>query len=111
MPFQARLQLVLALTSPSTLCLVVEMQEVIVHEGPRTAFAGSPIPKPGPDQIVIRVDVAGCNPKDYKTYWFPEPLNQGNDVAGYVHEVGSNVVEFKVRRDPNVDCRVVGLIS
>ncbi|KAI4085966.1 MAG: hypothetical protein LQ344_007976 [Seirophora lacunosa] len=71
------------------------MQEVIVHEGPRTAFAGSPIPKPGPDQIVIRVDVAGCNPKDYKTYWFPEPLNQGNDVAGYVHEVGSNVVEFK----------------
>ncbi|KAL8649630.1 MAG: hypothetical protein Q9210_004289 [Variospora velana] len=71
------------------------MQEVIVHEGPRIAFVGSPIPKPGPDQIVIKVNVAGCNPKDYKTYWFPEPLNQGNDVAGYVHEVGSNVTEFK----------------
>ncbi|KAL8906559.1 MAG: hypothetical protein Q9207_001943 [Kuettlingeria erythrocarpa] len=71
------------------------MQEVVVHEGPRIAFAESPIPRPGPDQIVIKVDVAGCNPKDYKTYWFPEPLNQGNDVAGYVHEVGSKVVEFK----------------
>lgn len=72
------------------------MHEIIVHEGPRTEAVDSPIPKPGSNQIIIKVEVAGCNPKDYKTYWFPEPLNQGNDVAGVVHEVGSNVVDFKV---------------
>ena len=40
--------------------------------------------------------VSGSNPKDWK---MPEvrgvPANQGDDIAGVVHTVGSNVVEFK----------------
>lgn len=27
--------------------------------------------------------------------YVPEPLNQGDDIAGYVHEVGFDVYEFK----------------
>jgi NADPH2:quinone reductase len=56
----------------------------------------SPIPKPGPDEVVIKVVYAGSNPKDWK---IPEFMgmtgNQGDDIAGTVHEVGSDVTEFK----------------
>lgn len=58
-----------------------------------------PIPKPGPDQVLIQVVVSGTNPKDWK-----QPLrvpaadgsNSGDDIAGYVKERGSNVTEFSV---------------
>lgn len=30
--------------------------------------------------------------------WLPEGLNQGDDIAGIVHEVGANIKEFKVRQ-------------
>ncbi|GKZ28002.1 hypothetical protein AbraCBS73388_008592, partial [Aspergillus brasiliensis] len=58
-----------------------------------------PIPTPGPDEILIKVVVSGTNPKDWKfPTWFDEfdGKNTGDDIAGYVHEVGSNVSEFKV---------------
>lgn len=58
------------------------------------------IPKPSPDadQVLIKVVVAGTNPKDWKL-----PLNvkgqsgtnSGDDVAGYIEAVGQNVTEFK----------------
>jgi len=41
--------------------------------------------------------VSGCNPKDWKrAEWYNVVINQGDDIAGVVHEVGENVVEFKV---------------
>lgn len=58
----------------------------------------SPIPTPNDDQVVIKVEVSGSNPKDWK---LPEWLNkgkatnEGDDIAGVVHEVGANVSEFK----------------
>ncbi|OQV01736.1 Alcohol dehydrogenase GroES-like domain-containing protein [Cladophialophora immunda] len=58
-----------------------------------------PIPKPEPDQVLIKVVVSGTNPKDWK---YPilvrgiTGLNTGDDVAGYVEAIGSNVTEFKV---------------
>ena len=55
----------------------------------------SPIPVAKDDEIVIKVVVAGCNPKDHKTYWVPRPINQGDDIAGVVHQVGSKVLEFR----------------
>ncbi|GKZ35852.1 hypothetical protein AbraIFM66950_006651 [Aspergillus brasiliensis] len=58
-----------------------------------------PIPTPGPDEILIKVVVSGTNPKDWKfPTWFDvfDGKNTGDDIAGYVHEVGSNVSEFKV---------------
>ncbi|KAJ4349465.1 uncharacterized protein N0V89_008080 [Didymosphaeria variabile] len=71
------------------------MKELIIHEGPRVEQINSPIPVPKDDEIVIEVVVAGCNPKDYKTYWVPKPINQGDDIAGVVHQVGLKVLEFR----------------
>ncbi|ETI25926.1 hypothetical protein G647_02703 [Cladophialophora carrionii CBS 160.54] len=58
-----------------------------------------PIPKPNADQVLIKVIVSGTNPKDWK-YPIRVPgstgLNTGDDIAGYVEAVGSDVTEFKV---------------
>lgn len=57
-----------------------------------------PIPKPSADQVLIKVIVSGTNPKDWK---YPilvkgvTGLNTGDDVAGYVEAVGSDVSEFR----------------
>ncbi|KAL2413613.1 Trans-enoyl reductase fsr4 [Exophiala dermatitidis] len=56
------------------------------------------VPSPEPDQVLIKVVVAGTNPKDWKYPIFfkgRDGLNTGDDVAGYVEAVGSNVTEFK----------------
>ncbi|XRM42903.1 hypothetical protein ABZX51_006113 [Aspergillus tubingensis] len=78
------------------------MKEALVFRknGPMEVKIHSvPIPKPGPDEILIKVVVSGTNPKDWK---FPDWMdafdgkNTGDDIAGYVHEVGQNVSEFRV---------------
>ena len=73
-----------------------KMKEAIVSKGPKVEIVDSPIPIPEPDQVVTKVVVSGSNPKDWKR---PEisgtSLNQGDDIAGVVHTVGSDVVEFK----------------
>ena len=57
-----------------------------------------PTPKPESNQVLIKVIVSGTNPKDWK---YPilvkgiTGLNTGDDIAGYVDAVGSNVTEFK----------------
>ncbi|KAI0160845.1 putative alcohol dehydrogenase [Hypoxylon sp. FL1284] len=59
-------------------------------------FIETPIPTPGDRQVVIKVIVSAANPKDWKyPYWKDWPLNSGDDMAGIVHSVGSNVYEFK----------------
>ncbi|KAH4199854.1 hypothetical protein HBH70_012360 [Parastagonospora nodorum] len=73
------------------------MKEAIVSKGPKVTFKDSPIPDPQADQVVIKVVVSGSNPKDWK---IPDLVpdynaNSGDDIAGYVHAVGSNVWEFK----------------
>jgi NADPH:quinone reductase-like Zn-dependent oxidoreductase len=54
----------------------------------------SPIPVPGPDELLIRVMAATANPKDWKA---SEQLgltsNPGDDMAGIVEAVGSDVFE------------------
>ena len=55
-----------------------------------------PVPKPNADQVLIKVVVSGSNPKDWKAPIYMNDQNhQGDDLAGIVHEVGSNVTEFK----------------
>lgn len=41
------------------------MKEAIVLVGPKVKIVDSPIPKPGPDQVLIKVVVAAANPKDW----------------------------------------------
>ena len=73
------------------------MKEIIVHSGLRTELVDSPIPRPEPNQIVIKVEVSGSNPKDCILGWVTPPLNNGDDIAGTVYEVGRGVIGFKVR--------------
>lgn len=40
--------------------------------------------------------MSGSNPKDWKVpEWRGTTQNQGDDIAGVVHEIGENVFEFK----------------
>lgn len=56
----------------------------------------SPRPVPRDDQVLIRVVVSACNPKDWKQAGFVhEPTNSGDDLAGFVEAVGPNVIDFK----------------
>ncbi|KAF4990517.1 hypothetical protein FGRMN_8417 [Fusarium graminum] len=74
------------------------MKEAIVSRGPKVKIIGSPIPKPGPGQIMTKIKFAGSNPKDWKRpeYWGEKGTgNQGDDHSGIVHEVGEGVYEFR----------------
>jgi NADPH:quinone reductase len=80
------------------------MKEVLVTGAPneplKTTIVDSPIPTPGPNQLVIRNVVVGTNPKDWKIPVVMAgklpPMNTGDDVAGYVHALGEGVTEFHV---------------
>lgn len=72
------------------------MKEALVNGDTKVRIIDSPIPAPEPDQVITKVVVTGSNPKDWK---YPamskKEANQGDDIAGVVHAVGSNVVEFR----------------
>ncbi|MFG1496332.1 NADP-dependent oxidoreductase [Saccharospirillum sp. HFRX-1] len=63
-----------------------------------------PMPKVGPDDVLVKVKSASVNPVDWKIMmgyldpmlhtWFP--VTPGWDVAGVVEQVGMDVPEFKV---------------
>ena len=72
------------------------MKEAIIHKGLKVEIIDSPIPVPEPDQVITKVVVSGSNPKDWKRPEYSgQSLNHGDDIAGVVHTVGSDVVEFK----------------
>ncbi|KAK6829626.1 zinc-binding oxidoreductase-like protein ToxD [Apiospora arundinis] len=73
------------------------MKECIILKGPVVKMVDSPIPKATkPDEVIIKVVVSGSNPKDWKCpEWLNVEVNEGDDIAGIVHEVGSDVTEFK----------------
>ena len=72
------------------------MKEAIVSPDLSVKIIDSPVPKPGPGEVLIKVICAGFNPKDWKYPFFTkQPGNTGDDVAGEVAEVGEDVFEFK----------------
>lgn len=42
------------------------MKEALISSGPKVNIVDTPIPKPGPDQVIIKVVYSGSNPKDWK---------------------------------------------
>jgi hypothetical protein len=72
------------------------MKQAIVHPDLTVQIMSSPIPVPKPNQVLIEVILAGSNPKDWKQPVFLKtPVNSGDDIAGIVHAVGEDVLEFK----------------
>ncbi|ESZ92912.1 putative quinone oxidoreductase [Sclerotinia borealis F-4128] len=70
------------------------MKEVIVHPSPDiwTEIVEAAIPQPGPDEVVIKVIVAGSNVKDWlHLKALNKSLNSGDDIAGIIHSLGKNV--------------------
>ncbi|KAK0252291.1 hypothetical protein B0A54_14090 [Friedmanniomyces endolithicus] len=71
------------------------MLEAIVSSGPKVKIVNSPIPKPGPNQVLVKVAVTAANPKDWKVpEWTGKEGNTGDDGAGIVEAVGDKVSEF-----------------
>ncbi|KAH7397358.1 chaperonin 10-like protein [Pyrenochaeta sp. MPI-SDFR-AT-0127] len=57
-----------------------------------------PTPEPGPDDVLIKVIVTDSNPKDWKAsrgHDVEKGINQGDDISGIIHAVGSNVYEYQ----------------
>ncbi|KAF1936582.1 zinc-binding oxidoreductase-like protein ToxD [Clathrospora elynae] len=73
------------------------MKEAQVAKSLAVTIKDVPVPEPEAEQVVIQVVVSGSNPKDWKIpdYGFKVDFNTGDDIAGIVHSVGSNVYEFK----------------
>ena len=80
------------------------MKTIHVHEfgGPEVLrLEEVPTPKPGPGQVLVRIHAVGLNPVETyiragKYARLPElPYTPGNDGAGVVEQVGSDVSEFK----------------
>jgi len=73
------------------------MKEATVDKDTKVQIIDSPIPKPGPGDVLIKVEVSGSNPKDWKVpNWMSKTHNSGDDMAGTVAAVGKGVWEFKV---------------
>jgi hypothetical protein len=63
-------------------------------QGPVAKIVDSPIPEPDANQVLILV--SGSNPKDWKTPEFTgSERDEGDNIAGIVEKVGTNVAEFK----------------
>jgi NADPH2:quinone reductase len=63
----------------------------------KTELEDIPVPNYGDDEVLIKVIVAGSNPKDWKhpaPDYFNIKLNQGDDVGGIVEAVGTKVKNF-----------------
>jgi NADPH2:quinone reductase len=62
----------------------------------KTAAKNVSIPVPGPTEVLIKVIATSSNPMDWQ---FPDLFpgrhaNEGDDITGVVHAVGSEVIEF-----------------
>jgi NADPH:quinone reductase len=83
-----------------TINIFVTMKNLLVYYDPdfTTKLEDIPIPEYGANEVQIKVYVAGSNPKDWKhpmPAYFNVKVNQGDDVAGVVSAVGSQVHNFK----------------
>ncbi|CAG8074422.1 unnamed protein product [Penicillium salamii] len=73
------------------------MKEAVVDKNVTVHIRDVEIPTPKPGQVLIRVVVSGTNPKDWKLPKWQQDnvMNQGDDIAGYVAEVGEDVQKFR----------------
>ncbi|MEI3611586.1 zinc-dependent alcohol dehydrogenase family protein [Pseudogracilibacillus sp. SO30301A] len=87
--------------------------KALVIEKPYTAVVKEvPYPKPGLDEVTIKVKNIGICGTDIHIYQgeflSPYPIIPGHEFSGLIHEVGENVKDFKegerVTADPSLFC-------
>jgi len=76
------------------------MKSLLVYYDPEltTKLEELPIPSYGENEILIKVEVAGSNPKDWKhpmPNYFNSKINQGDDCSGTVAGIGPGVYGFE----------------
>jgi isopropanol dehydrogenase (NADP+) len=75
------------------------MKAFVMHEIGRTGFMEKPIPRPGPNDAVVRTTKALVCTSDSHTVHGGigprEDLTLGHEAVGVVHEVGTEVTAFK----------------
>ncbi|KAL7748915.1 hypothetical protein RI367_005563 [Sorochytrium milnesiophthora] len=86
----------------------------LTKPGAALEVSAAPMPTVGPNEIVVKNAAIALNPIDYKIqdagiYVQKWPVVLGCDVAGVVHEVGSDVKRFK--KGDRVIGHTVGLLS
>ena len=59
-----------------------------------------PVPKPGPGDILVKIQAAALNPVDWKIQKYgiivpTLPAILGSDIAGDVEELGEGVTDFQ----------------
>src|SRR5881397_2942601 len=82
----------------------ITMKAVRIHSfgGPDVLrFEDVPVPKPGTNEMLVRVHAAGVNPVDWKIregLLGPGPLPQtmGSDFSGVVEALGPDVRDFRI---------------
>lgn len=80
----------------------MSQQEVLYLQSKNGPFAvaSAPVPKPGPGEVLIKVQSTALNPVDWKIQAFglfleKFPAILGGDAAGVVEEVGEGVTNLK----------------
>lgn len=74
------------------------MREAVIVPGPKAVPQTIPVPQILPNQILSKVIYTGTNPKDWKraeNLALNQRINQGDDFAGVVTQVGSDVKNFR----------------
>ena len=76
------------------------MKALLLSEYRRLEIADLPVPRPGPDELLIRVAACGICGSDVHGYDGSSgrripPLVMGHEAAGVVAEAGSRVADFK----------------
>ncbi|TVY37084.1 Trans-enoyl reductase, partial [Lachnellula subtilissima] len=83
------------------------MKEAIIHPDLHVTIEDADVPKPKPDEVIIKIVIAGSNPIDWKGADEANARalhgdldnhphrNAGKDMAGYVHSIGTKVFDFK----------------
>ncbi len=88
------------------------IQQVMTAPG-RISFRDVPVPKPGPDQVLVKIMKIGICGSDIHVYhgthpYTSYPVTQGHEVSGRIVELGEYVkdlrVDQKVTIEPQVFC-------
>ena len=89
------------------------MLQQVMTEPKRITFREVPVPKPGPDQVLVKIKRIGICGSDIHVYhgthpYTSYPVTQGHEVSGQIVELGEYVKDLqvgqKVTIEPQVFC-------